>query len=320
MADIQQSLTQLPSPLTSLVIGGTSGIGAGIALTLAQHPNPQSIIYIAGRREDAAARIIQQAQEHHNDRTKKAVEFRKVDASLMKNIEAFCIQLQQELREGVINVLVLSQGIITLQKKDTSEGINEMIALNYYGRMHFVRKLRELKLLALDCIIVNILNAKAGDPSGQKIDFNDLDMRRTGIVAGIQQNFAMSDIMIQDFGESQDTGGARMTFIHDYPGFVKTDLVKNTFLKAIFGVAEFFLRRQISPEAAGEIIVAGAIDLYLKTRSGDKGYWYMDEKGREIVKAVTEPGIREKIRKHTWSIIDMALGDGVQHVLTKTTG
>jgi len=313
-----KALALLPSPLTSLVVGGTSGIGAGLAIALAQHPDVESRVIIAGRRADAGAAVCKTANAKSPARSadqEPCTKFTKLDASLMRNIRTFCAQLKTELNAQTrqINVLVLSQGILQFTRHDTAEGIEIVFALNYYGRMFFVRELTALGLLAPTCLVLNILNGRAGDPSGKTVDWNDIGMRRTGIVQSIKQNFALSDIMIQDLGVEQQAGkgGERMTFVHDFPGHVRSDLTRNmnVLLKGFFAISEFFNRRLVDIEPAGEIILAGGVEYRRKTGSGleEKAYWYIDEKGEEIVKAVSGEEARRKVREHTWEVVDRAL-------------
>jgi NAD(P)-dependent dehydrogenase (short-subunit alcohol dehydrogenase family) len=353
---LREALALLPSPLTSLVVGGTSGIGAGVVIALAQHLHPRSQVILAGRRADAGASVVAAAKAKakavavsstmetaapvsaiagsntNSSDAHDAVRFKQVDASLMAEIQSFCASLAKELLSSTppqrLDVLVLSQGVLNFSRLDTSEGIETVIATNYYGRMCFVRELAKRGVLSDSCLVINILNGKAGDPTGKTIDFSDMDMRRTGIVASIQQNMAMSDVIIQDLGIEQERswaehgeveGGSEVgreskrTFIHNFPGHVKTELVKNSVLKFVFGVTEFFRRRLMSIETAGEIIVAGSVACTERTRNGEKGYWYVDEAGEEIVKAEAGKEVRKKVREHTWNLIDQALAGGVKH-------
>lgn len=231
----------------------------------------------------------------------------------MRNIRAFCALLRTELtaQKRRINVLVLSQGVLQFTRHDTTESVEIVFALNYYGRMFFIRELTALGLLAPNCLVLNILNGRAGDPSGATVDWNDIGMRRTGIVQSIKQNFALSDIMIQDLGVEQGNkeGRDRMTFIHDFPGHVRSDLTRNmnVLLKGLFAISEFFTRRQVEIEPAGETILAGGVECWRRTGDGEKGYWYIDEKGKEIVKSVSPEEVRRKVRMHTWEVVDRAL-------------
>lgn len=93
--------------------------------------------------------------------------------------------------------------------------------------------------------------------------------------------------------------------------------MKSGILKWIFSVTEFFRRRSVSIEYAGAVIVRGAIDCWSKTSKDatSKSYWYMDDKGEEILKEVSPADVRQKVREHTWGLIDEALDGGVKHVL-----
>jgi len=100
-----------------------------------------------------------------------------------------------------------------------------------------------------------------------------------------------------------------MTFVHDFPGHVRSDLTRNmnVLLKGFFAISEFFNRRLVDIEPAGEIILAGGLECMRKTGMGGKGYWYVDEKGEEIVKDVSGEEARRKVREHTWEVVNRAL-------------
>lgn len=106
----------------------------------------------------------------------------------------------------------------------------------------------------------------------------------------------------------------------DYPGFVKTDLVKNPILSTIFNITGFFLRRSVSIDTAGDYILRGGIACWAKTNAhlvgtgtakdknqGVQAYWFVDEKGEVIEKEKTPMDVMVKVRDHTWELIDEAL-------------
>jgi hypothetical protein len=91
---------------TAVFPGGTSGIGEITLLEVARKvARPR--IYIVGRSETSAARIIDEAKQINKD---GYYEFVKADLMLLKNIDDVCDQIKQ--KEEKINLLFMTQMMI----------------------------------------------------------------------------------------------------------------------------------------------------------------------------------------------------------------
>lgn len=112
------------------MVGGTSGIGHGIAMRLAK---ANFGVTIVGRNAERAREIVTQlaslgGQEH---------EFFSCDAMLISNLRDFAAAYAQ--KHTTLDVLVETQGIATTQgRTETTEGIDQKLALHYYGRMALI--------------------------------------------------------------------------------------------------------------------------------------------------------------------------------------
>ncbi|KAF8188967.1 hypothetical protein BJ912DRAFT_967523 [Pholiota molesta] len=123
-AAFQRSSSHLP---VAVFVGGTSGIGQGLAEVFANNTKGNSHIIIVGRNRDAAERILSSFPKP--DSGSVAREFVQCDVTLMKNVQ----QASQDIlaRYPKINYLVMSPGIMTMQgqAKDDGEHVAAMSVL-----------------------------------------------------------------------------------------------------------------------------------------------------------------------------------------------
>ena len=124
IASLRASAQTFPQR-TALVVGGTAGLGHGIAVRLAQ---ANMDVTIAGRSEEAGKKVVAEMDASGPGKH----DFKKLDASLMSNVKAFTEEFKRE--KGKLDVLVLTQGIATLQgRTETSEGTDVKMTLHYCG-------------------------------------------------------------------------------------------------------------------------------------------------------------------------------------------
>lgn len=93
-----------PSHFVAVFVGGTSGVGEYTVKKLAKYA-PKSRVYIVGRCQESADRIIRDCEELNPD---GKFTFIQADVSLLKNVDDVCCQIKAQ--ETAINVLFLSQG------------------------------------------------------------------------------------------------------------------------------------------------------------------------------------------------------------------
>jgi NAD(P)-dependent dehydrogenase (short-subunit alcohol dehydrogenase family) len=116
-------------PPVAVVLGGTAGIGAGIASELAAGLKGELDVFLLGRNA-AAARAVLDAMPPGSGRKR---EFVRCDATLMADVARAAGEVRAQAEK--VNYLVMSPGIMTLQgRTETAEGIDEKMALHYYAR------------------------------------------------------------------------------------------------------------------------------------------------------------------------------------------
>ncbi|KAG6845531.1 hypothetical protein H0H87_007775 [Tephrocybe sp. NHM501043] len=213
----------------ALFVGGTSGIGQGLAEAFARHTKGNARIVIIGRNRAAADSIIAQFPKP-TDSTTYTHEFVQCDVTRMKNIESVTKELLTRIPK--INFLVMSPGIMTMKGRDeTEEGIDTKLAVHYYARWKFIKNLLpalvKAKEAGEDAKVLSVLAAGMGG----EINLDDLGLKKTfSLTNAALQAPTYNDLALQEFSTKYPS----LTFVHSYPGTVRTSLMAtsdSTFLK-----------------------------------------------------------------------------------------
>jgi NAD(P)-dependent dehydrogenase (short-subunit alcohol dehydrogenase family) len=280
----------------ALVVGGTGGIGYGIACRIAAEARSSTVI-ISGRTKPESI-------PHAN------IEFRKLDASSMRAIKAYT-DAYKSAQEPKLDLLVLTQGIMTIVgRTETPEGIDRKMALHYYGRQLLIREL--IPVLKDDAKVVIVLDSLYGSPA--KLNWEDLDLKKTFSIGNAANHcISMNDAMVQQYAaqqqQQQAQSGNKRHFVHANPGIVKTNLNQELpwFLRSpTWAVGQLL---GVSPETCAENLLKGT---YECAASGEKEgrFWScINGKGHLVgKKAVWGDEQRQKVADHTWKIIDDVIG------------
>ncbi|ETV70759.1 hypothetical protein H257_13846 [Aphanomyces astaci] len=193
---------------TALVVGGTAGIGEGIALRLAQ---AKANVVIAGRNADRGKSIVRNMQTINPSGTYR---FLPVDAQLIGNIRGLSAEVPH------LDKLVLTQGIATIQGfTPTSEGIDQKLALHYYGRMAFIEEfLPTLRQSTHSPRVLSVLSAGVHSPYANYTNDPSLEssysLKNAADAAGFY-----NDLMLDAYSAAND----QIAFGHAAPGFVATN-------------------------------------------------------------------------------------------------
>jgi NAD(P)-dependent dehydrogenase (short-subunit alcohol dehydrogenase family) len=165
--------TGLDDAPVAIFVGGTSGIGRGIAEAFARHKLGRAHIFIVGRNREAAGKILSDLAAPDDDYNRQ---FIAADVSLMANIEKTTREIASRYRK--VNLLVLTPGILSMKgRNETKEGMDQKIALHYYARWKFVHDLipllRHAKERGESAQVLSVLAAGKGG----KIDPDDLGLK-----------------------------------------------------------------------------------------------------------------------------------------------
>ncbi|KAF7298696.1 hypothetical protein MIND_00817000 [Mycena indigotica] len=207
---------------TAIFVGGTSGIGQGMAEAFARHTKGNASIILVGRNKAAAEAIIATFPKPTAPDVKH--EFVECDITLMKNARRVAGELQARIPR--INFLVLSPGVLTLDgRNETEEGIDRKLAVHYYGRWRFIRELlpsvEAAHAAGEDAKVMTVLAAGHGGA----IDLDDLGLKKTfSLPNAARAAPTYNDIMVNDLAARYPG----ISFIHSYPGGVNTGLLKSS--------------------------------------------------------------------------------------------
>lgn len=104
VASNKRIASTFPNGLVAVFVGGTSGVGEYTVQTLAKYL-PNTRVYIIGRNQEAADRIIKECQKVSSG---GQFEFIPADVSSLKSVDDVCRQLKA--KETAINLLFMTQG------------------------------------------------------------------------------------------------------------------------------------------------------------------------------------------------------------------
>ncbi|KAJ7325905.1 NAD-P-binding protein [Mycena albidolilacea] len=207
-----------------IFVGGTSGIGHGIAEAFARHTHGRAHIVLVGRNEAAARTILARLPSSGEVYTR---EFISCDLALVANAKRTSAQLAA--RFSRVNIVFLTAGAISLKGFDpTSEKIDRQMASLYYSKWAFIASLlpslRAARGAGEDARVAAVHTAGRGMP----VDLGDLGLEGAlgrgmrGVRSLVGQLASYQDLMAEAFGERDPT----ITFTHTFPGSVDTPILR----------------------------------------------------------------------------------------------
>jgi NAD(P)-dependent dehydrogenase (short-subunit alcohol dehydrogenase family) len=206
-------------PKSALVIGATSGIGHGIARSLAKKG---CNVTISGRSAARGAEIVEELKQLSEAASHKDLTFQFVpcDSVLIKNIKNMTDEYQANNKS--LDMLIFTQGVASIQgRTETEEGIDEKLALHYYGRFAFIKFLLPLlRSTEGNPRVMSVFSAGVHRPyelcltdPALKTNYN---LQNAANAAGFYNDIAVDMFSRQPENKS-------ITFMHTAPGFVGTN-------------------------------------------------------------------------------------------------
>ncbi|RAK84728.1 short-chain dehydrogenases/reductase [Aspergillus costaricaensis CBS 115574] len=251
LSQVRQSNTALGAQRQKMVavfVGGTSGIGEATAKQMALAVK-QPTIHLVGRNPASGSRVLEELRASNPN---GSFHFIQSDVSLLRSVDKACAEITD--KEKQIDLLFMSTGHLSLSKNETDEGLDDNHALRYYSRMRFVQNL--MPLLSASPGPARVVSILAGGQEGT-IEEDNFDLTKSWTFSKSNTYAAtLNSLAIEHLATAHPT----VSFLHVFPGIVRTPLMNTTF--GNFGGAILsFLSRPISitPEESGER------NLYLST-------------------------------------------------------
>ncbi|KAI1372718.1 putative short-chain dehydrogenases/reductase [Hypoxylon crocopeplum] len=252
--------TSLPDGIVGVFVGATSGIGEhALKAFVQQVKNPK--IYFVGRSQEAADRIIPECKQLNPS---GQYIFIKADVSLLKNVDDVCQQILA--KEESINLLFQTQGTMLMDK--TSEGLPYAYVLPVTSRILFALNL--LPAIQKAVGLKRVVSIFAGGYEGP---FNEKEWAEFAVKKPLKARGHLAS-MITMANNVMAKRAPDVSFIHNYPGAVKTAFgkdVKGTMavLRATFNFVGNFVINYLPPEECGALQLYGATSARFPPSAGD---------------------------------------------------
>jgi NAD(P)-dependent dehydrogenase (short-subunit alcohol dehydrogenase family) len=206
-------LASTPRARTCLVTGATSGIGLATVKGLA---DAGAHVILVARTEAKARRALDQlASASRSDRLEVAV----ADLSVQHDIRRLADDIARQ--HSRLDVLVNNAGLISQQRRVTSDGIELTWAVNYLAPFLLTNLLLDLLVQSAPARIVTVASRSQGRGT---IDFSDLQFERRPyrMLAAYAQSKLATVLFTVEL--ARRLGGAGVTANCLHPGFVASDL------------------------------------------------------------------------------------------------
>jgi len=198
-------MNQAPSSAkTSVVTGGSDGIGKAIALALAVRGDE---VFIIGRDPDKGRRAVEQLRSaSRHDRVHSI----QADLSLMRDTERIACEITGRIPR--LHRLVLCAGIVRGRRVLTVEGIESNFATNYLSRFVLTeRLLGVLQKAGTDGAAARMLLIGGAAMNG-RIYYDDVNLTKNfGILTMVPQFCQANDLFVIEQARRLDAAGLSRT-------------------------------------------------------------------------------------------------------------
>jgi NAD(P)-dependent dehydrogenase (short-subunit alcohol dehydrogenase family) len=273
----------------ALCVGGTQGIGYGLACCIAAEPG--SRVIISGRNEPKTM--------------PSNMEYRPLEASSMRAVKRYADEFKAALApDDKLDYLILTTGLLAMAgRNETSEGIDYKMALHYYSRMLLIRELGHV--LKPDAKVVTVLDSLRGNPAD--VVWDDLSAKKEWSLARCAKHcMAFTDAMMQWHATNQGSGNSRV-FVHTYPRMVQTKIDRS--LPIYLRLPASGIRRLagMSADAYAKKTLDGVRAVAARGDNGNR-WSFIDPDGQPYADKVmwTEADM-DRVREHTWRTVDEAI-------------
>ncbi|TFY69666.1 hypothetical protein EVG20_g3054 [Dentipellis fragilis] len=267
----------------AVFVGGTSGIGQGMAEAFNRHTEGNAHIVLVGRNRHAAEGVIAKMKAYGNGTSTGSYEFVPCDISLISNVKRSAADIVT--KHPKVNYLVVTAGVLGASSVQTEEGLDRTAALHYYSRWSFIHELLPSLRFARDA----------------NEDAKVMSVYSAGDGGSFDRAATNNDLMVEEFA-LRNPG---IVFSHASPGAVRTNLLKASdsfVLHAIDVVLPLLTPVTVSQDECGEYLWSGLYRSVPTLGSGSiVGAYRIDSQGRDLgtKRYYGSPEKRIAVWKHT---------------------
>lgn len=201
------------------------GIGFGFAKALVSQTDSVKL-YIIGR-GDRLFSVISELQALNSNATYIPIQVS--DLTLLADIETATSQIVEQ--ESKVDLLFMSQGFLSLGSRDESkEGIDKIGSIRHYGRTLMILNLLPLLNAAPSPRVVSVLaGSKEGPIFRDDLEFKDPKNYSVSKIAEASASY------VSLTHEQLQKQNPKISFVHAFPGFVKTSLFRTENFGRVLG-------------------------------------------------------------------------------------
>lgn len=234
-------------PLTAVVVGGTNGIGRGFLDQLASHTTGPKV-YIVGRSKPVLSQIQSELSEINHTGT--YIPIQADDLTLLSNVEKATQQILAQ--EKQVDILFMSAGFLTFAgRNETTEGLDKITSIRYYARMRFLLNLLPLLEAAPSPRVVSVL-AAGQEGTIFPDDMSLKDPKNYGVASAGGMAASYNTLFMEQLQKQHP----RISFVHTFPGLVRTNLLQTEHFGPVF---KFFINWIVLP-TIGRFVFASQDD------------------------------------------------------------
>ncbi|KAH7355478.1 hypothetical protein BKA66DRAFT_430165 [Pyrenochaeta sp. MPI-SDFR-AT-0127] len=217
LASNAQITTTLPKGLVAVLAGATNGIGEITLKTLVKYATAPRV-YLFARNPASAERVIVECRQLN---PQGQYTFIKADLSLIKDADRACEEVKR--KEKLVNLVVLSAGELSLQRNLTPEGLLDLLASSTYTRIRIAQNLLPLlSTAARTTALARVINVAAAGKEGDMIT-SDIGALNIPLYRIRPHLASLHTLALEKLAEQAPD----VSFLHDFPGAVYTNLHKN---------------------------------------------------------------------------------------------
>ncbi|KAK7411092.1 hypothetical protein VNO78_02481 [Psophocarpus tetragonolobus] len=298
----QHSSSFLPSSLTALITGASSGIGAETARVLAKR----------GVRVVIAARDLKKAREVKKNIQKESpnaeVVVLKIDLSSFGSVQRFCSEfLALELP---LNILVNNAGIFSQNLEFSEDKIEMTFATNYLG--HFLlteilldKMIETAEKTGIQGRIINVSSVIHSWVKKEGFRFNDIlsGKKYNGTRAYAQSKLA-NILHAKEIAKQLKARNARVTINAVHPGIVKTGIIRAH--KGLITDSLFFIASKLLKTTSQGASTTCYVALSPKTE-GISGKYFADCNESKCFSLANDESEAQKLWKNTHALLHKRL-------------